>query len=304
MRVVLIGTLVYDTIQSLEGDEIHGFGGIYHTLIALSALLSSKDVIIPITYVTEEYWDRILQLISNHDNVSLEGLVRIKTKMNQSILKYYTDSERHEISKDPFPELKFEHIEPHLACDIIAINMISGWDIQLSTLKKIRKNYNGEIYIDIHNYLTEIDQEGKRSPRKPADIREWLQLTDIIQLNEREFDIINPEKLNIRDFCLKYCISERKLINLTLGASGSQSLLLHGGKTKSYLNKITANVNSCDTTGCGDAFMAGFIYGHLNNMDINECLKVANCIASIYSEFPGPADIEQIKLKFKKRCLN
>lgn len=304
MRVVLIGTLVYDTIQPLEGDEIHGFGGIYHTLITLSSLLSSNDVIIPISYVAEEYWDRIVHFISNWENVSLAGLVRTKNKMNQSILKYYSDSERYEISKDPFPELKFEHIKPQLECDIIAINMISGWDIGLSTLKKIRKNYDGEIYIDIHNYLTELDQDGKRYLRNPTDIREWLQLTDIIQLNEKELDIINPEKLNIRDFCLKYCISERKLINLTLGASGSQSLLLYGGKTKSYLNKITANINSRDATGCGDAFMAGFIYGHLNRMGIKECLNVANCIASIYSEFPGPADIEQFKFKFKKRCLN
>jgi sugar/nucleoside kinase (ribokinase family) len=182
--------------------------------------------------------------------------------------------------------------------------MISGWDIDLTTLQEIRKHYQGSIYIDVHNYLTELDHEGQRCYRVPADIATWLQKVDMIQLNEKEYSVLNSEQLAIGDFCRKYCISEKKLINLTLGSIGSKSIIIQDGKLNSYLQKISINTNTRDTTGCGDAFSAGFIYGYLKKMDIDACLTKANCIASLYSEFSGPADIAQLRLKLKQKCQN
>ena len=283
---------------------VEGYGGIYHTLVSLSSLCSPNDEIIPVTYVGEDHWHRVHQFINSQENISPKGLVPIKANMNRSILKYYSQSERTEISKDPDPPIRFELIEPFLDCDIIVVNMISGWDINLNTLQEVREHYQGNIYIDVHNYLTELDRNAQRYYRIPADISGWLQFADIIQLNENEFAALNPEQLDMQDFCRKYCISEKKLINLTLGSFGSKSILVQDGYISSYLKKISANTNTCDTTGCGDAFSAGFIYAYLSRMDLDACLNMANCVASLYSEFPGPADIKKLRLKLKQICQN
>jgi sugar/nucleoside kinase (ribokinase family) len=40
-------------------------------------------------------------------------------------------------------------------------------------------------------------------------------------------------------------------------------------------------VNVVDTTGAGDVFHAGFIYGLLNNWEVIEILKFANAVAAL-----------------------
>jgi len=303
MRICLVGTLVDDVIYPLQGPKIRAYGGIYHTLITLSVLFSEKDIIIPVTYVGKDHWDRIIQFVNQQKNISVDGLVRSEKKTNQSILRYFSSSERTEISKYPFPALKYEHIEPFLDCDLLAINMISGWDIDLNIFREIRRRYKGEIYIDLHSYLTQLDKNGQRFHRRPGDIDQWLYLADIIQMNKKEFTILNTDQLDIADFCLKYCISERKLINLTLGSSGSISVLAMQGKTESCSKETIQNLHATDPTGCGDAFMAGFIYGYVTHKSIHDALDLANCVASVYCEFPGAPDIKEFYNGVKERCL-
>jgi hypothetical protein len=303
MRICLVGTLVSDFIYPLRGKRTKAYGGIYHSLLTLSALSSTRDCIIPVTYIGTDRWENFRQFASQHRNICADGLVFNEQKTNQSILRYFSDSERIEFSKYPYGPLKYEHIEPFLDCDLLAINMISGWDIDSDVLFKVRENYNGEIYMDIHNYLTRLDKKGQRLNRKPRDVEHWLHVADIVQMNSREFSIINTQNLDITDFCIKYCISERKLINLTRGAAGSQSVLCDQGKTKSYIKNLPQNKNACDPTGCGDAYMAGFIYGHLSRKDIDFALNMANCVASIYCEFPGAPDINELRANVRQRCL-
>jgi sugar/nucleoside kinase (ribokinase family) len=303
MRICLVGTLVYDVIYPFQGSKIRSYGGIYHTLITLSVLFYEDDIIIPVTYVGKDHWDQIIQFIKQQKNISINGLIPIEDKTNKSILRYFSSSERIEISKNPFPTLTYEHIAPFLDSDLLAINMISGWDIDLNILKDIRRNYKGEIYIDLHSYLTQLDKNGQRFHIRPEDVDQWLLIADIIQMNGKEFNILNREQLDIADFCLKYCISERKLINLTLGASGSISVLALQGKAKSYSKEKAQNVHATDPTGCGDAFMAGFIFGYIMHKNINYALDVANCVASLYSEFPGAPDIKEFYKNVKQRCL-
>jgi ribokinase len=46
-------------------------------------------------------------------------------------------------------------------------------------------------------------------------------------------------------------------------------------------------VDTVDTTGCGDLFHAGFIYGMLQNWDLKECFDFAAWVAAMVSRFLG-----------------
>ncbi len=67
-----------------------------------------------------------------------------------------------------------------------------------------------------------------------------------------------------------------KIILVTQGAEGATAYTKDEKITvKSY------NVNTVDTTGAGDAFMAGFIFAYLYNYKLYECISFANKVASI-----------------------
>ena len=66
------------------------------------------------------------------------------------------------------------------------------------------------------------------------------------------------------------------IAGVTLGAQGS---LLSDGSKK--ISQPAFEVAALDTTGAGDAFHGGFIYGLLRGMDLDVCLSLASSIAAI-----------------------
>lgn len=125
---------------------------------------------------------------------------------------------------------------------------------------------NGTIVsIDIDNVFNGID--------------ELLPLVDIF-ISSAEF----PEKLvGIRD--KKESLREIKrrfgcaIVGMTLGETGS---LMLSGEDKFIESQGFAVPNGCkDTTGAGDAFRVGFLYGLLKNESIETAAKMANAVAAL-----------------------
>lgn len=71
-------------------------------------------------------------------------------------------------------------------------------------------------------------------------------------------------------------ISGSYFVAMTLGREGV--LAYHQGE---YLHVNGFEIDCRDTTGAGDAFHGGFIYGLLQNMTIKETLRFANAVAAI-----------------------
>lgn len=71
-------------------------------------------------------------------------------------------------------------------------------------------------------------------------------------------------------------ISGSYFVAMTLGKEGVMAY--HEGE---YLTVPGFEIDCCDTTGAGDAFHGGFIYGLLKAMSILETLRFANAVAAI-----------------------
>jgi sugar/nucleoside kinase (ribokinase family) len=76
-------------------------------------------------------------------------------------------------------------------------------------------------------------------------------------------------------------------------------IIFHKGKMLKVPTEDIKQENLVDTTGAGDAFSAGFIYGLINNYDLNTCGKIGNFAASIIIQKIGAKfdtrEIERIK---------
>ena len=68
----------------------------------------------------------------------------------------------------------------------------------------------------------------------------------------------------------------------TLGHEGTMALV--NGK----IHRVKGfEVDAIDTTGAGDVFHAGFIYGLLQNWEVIEILRFANAVAALKCRYPG-----------------
>jgi sugar/nucleoside kinase (ribokinase family) len=85
-------------------------------------------------------------------------------------------------------------------------------------------------------------------------------------------------------------------VAMTLGAEGA--LAYHEGE---YIYSPGFQVECRDTTGAGDAFHGGFIYGLLKGMNIEDTLRLANAVAALNCRelgarggLPRLAEVEQL----------
>ena len=74
-----------------------------------------------------------------------------------------------------------------------------------------------------------------------------------------------------------------KAVIVTLGAKGCVALSEDG----EYLRLPAFDVRAVDTTGCGDVFHGGYIYGLLNNWGLAETLRFASACAALKAKAVG-----------------
>lgn len=114
-------------------------------------------------------------------------------------------------------------------------------------------------------------------------LKNILKRTDIILINEEELKHLTDNKYKTckegaKDL-LEYGI---KIVVVKRGDKGSY---ITNGK-ENYLIK-PFNVNCIDTTGAGDAFNAGFLYGFLKGETILKSGQIGNFVASCCIQEPG-----------------
>jgi ribokinase len=72
------------------------------------------------------------------------------------------------------------------------------------------------------------------------------------------------------DACIKLTELGPKVVGVTLGPKGY--IALDKGR---IIERPAYPVEAIDTTGCGDVFHAGFIYGLLENWSVDKCFDFA-----------------------------
>jgi sulfofructose kinase len=107
---------------------------------------------------------------------------------------------------------------------------------------------------------------------------ELLPLIDVL-ITSSEFPArltgISDERVSLVELKARYGCA---IVGATLGARGA-IVYCDGQFVESPAFKVSGGCR--DTTGAGDAFHAGFIYGLLNQLDLETCMKKGNAVASL-----------------------
>jgi len=192
-NISIIGTTCIDIIHQPDvKTPSRLFGGIIYILTALSGLFKNNGIIIPVTQIEKKYNSPLKTLLKKYPNVTNSYIYDEKGKTNVVELFYNNDrTERVEKNFLGSTPISFKHIKPILnISDLIIITFISGYDISMETLEKIRKNYSKTIFGDIHSYILTKAKDGIRRYKTSCNYERFLKNFDIIQGSEIEWQVL------------------------------------------------------------------------------------------------------------------
>lgn len=321
MKFGVIGEPCIDFIYR-RGKESKSLGGVLYSVVSL-AVMAGRDEVYPIMNLGADEFDNITSFLGKFKNIRQDFINKAELKTRVVKLYYrgleaeFEDSktgkpktyDREESSTEPTLPVDYKFIEPALGMlDGLLINMVSGVDITLETLKKIRKNFSGYIHADLHNIVMKTDDKGNRTRSGIPDWKEWCAGSDTLQMNEAEMSAMPGEKISEYDFA-------ERVLNTGITNHGKALVVTRGKSGVSLFRKIDKKVvgevyseidkvdlpsieshNFKDSTGCGDVFASAFFLKTAQNKrkEYTPSLKFANRIAALNTALKGVEELDKL----------
>lgn len=177
---------------------------------------------------------------------------------------------------DPFTVDNLKDVE----AKIFHLGTLLADDFSLDALKLLSSK--GIVSVDAQGYLREVRGE-QVHPVDWADKTEALKYIDILKANEKEMETLTGTT-DPREAARRLAAWGCREVLLTLGDRGS--LIYTDGKFYDIPAYPTTDV--VDATGCGDTYMAGYLYSRSRGADYVEAGKFAAAMCTIKLAHTGP----------------
>ncbi|HEY4611837.1 MAG TPA: carbohydrate kinase family protein, partial [Bacteroidota bacterium] len=199
MTITVIGHLCIDQHHLPSGEKPQErFGGIMYSLTTLANLVSENDKIVPVFPVGKADYDTTMGFLRQYPNIDTSGVYAVDGETNRVMLFYNDNGQsRTECSQHIAPPIPWEHVEQFIDCDALLINMVSGFDITLETLDRIRMEIRGRktpIHFDFHSLTLGVDERATRFRRPLPEWRRWCFMLNSIQMSEEEASGLTAER--------------------------------------------------------------------------------------------------------------
>lgn len=267
MKLLVIGHSVLDFIKDSEADKISA-GGIFYAVSALNRICNKDDEIFLCTQYDEESFKYFKP---EYDKIKKDYLQKVE-KIPRVHLNLFTDKERHEYYENITNNLKTDFGDLK-EFDGILINMITGFDITLEQLCKIRDHYSGVIYIDVHTLSRGLGDNYKREFRRIPDFNNWAKNVDVIQVNQSELFTLSDRNTEVEIISEIFSYGV-KILCVTKGDIGAK---IYFKKSKEIISYFIAaqKIKNPNVIGCGDVFGASFFYSYIRNKNEIDSLNQA-----------------------------
>ena len=300
MKIAIVGTISKDIIIPDKDIPCKSLGGIFYSITTLLNFLKNDEVILPISYYSNDISFLIQAFEEKWKNVDFSHLLPVKERNFQQIFEYSNNSLSSEKAFFFFPKLCEADLCGAEAADFILFNMISGLELDVDVFQKFTQNIYDKTYLNIKSLVYDVDSLGNKIPKRPDNIFDWLNYTRFIQLNEKEFEIINQEGIEfnrywsglLRPSQNVFFINEEKEV---LWITNKDEL-----KIKKYPSYPTESFR--DKTGYGEVFGAAFAYSFLKTHNISKALEFGVLAANASNRIVGTEN--QHKLADEMNSLN
>jgi len=293
MNFLVIGHSVVDKIIDKDRISIKP-GGIFYTVVSLLSQISSDDKVYLCSSIDKEndmLFNDAYNRIEKEFLIYVDSIPKVELVVNEVGERKETYSQTAQNLLLPDDDL--------IRFDGILINMISGYDVSLTQLKQLRKNYGGLIYFDVHTFSRGVDENLNRIFRRINDFNEWAECIDILQANESELLTLSDQKdeAGIVDELFSSGISQ---IIITKAERGAAVFFIENGLIKK-IHKDALQVKVSNKVGCGDVFGAVYFYNYIKNKNVLLALQQANLFAGIATTYSEAKDFLNLKRDANER---
>jgi len=293
MNFLVIGHSVVDKIIDKDRISIKP-GGIFYTVVSLLSQTSSDDKVYLCSSIDKE---KEMLFNEAYNGIEKDFLVNVES-IPQVELVVDNVGERKVTYSQTAQNLLLPSVDLN-RFDGVLLNMISGYDVSLTQLKQLRKNYDGLIYFDVHTLSRGVDKNLNRIFRRIKDFNEWAECIDILQANEAEWLTLSDrtDESTIIEELLGYGIGN---IIITRAEKGATVFI----KENNFVNKVhkdALQTNVVNKVGCGDVFGAVYFYNYIRNKNVILALERANLFAGIATTYSEAKDFLNLKTDANER---
>jgi sugar/nucleoside kinase (ribokinase family) len=188
VRIVVVGSIVADTIEGGDGTVVESLGGIAHSVAALAALAGDRQRIVPLCRLGADCRERVERWAARLPGVTLEAIrhtVAANPKVRLSYPAGGREGERSERLIDPLPPLRAAEVAAVEGAELALVNCIGGNDCTAAAMRRIR-GACPRVYLDVHSLALGRRASGERFYRPRKDWPAWLDAADVVQCNLAE----------------------------------------------------------------------------------------------------------------------
>ncbi|MFI5230367.1 MAG: PfkB family carbohydrate kinase [Gemmatimonadales bacterium] len=310
-RIGVIGSFVWDIIYTRDRAlPVEEWGGITYALSALDAALTDDWRIVPLSKVGHDLAANAARFFFGLRHAAADapfGPV-VGYPNNRVELRYYSDERRSEVLTGGLPGWTWGELKPVLDAarlDALYVNFLSGWELDLETMRLIRQHFHGPIYCDLHMFAWAVAENGLRSLRPISNVREWCGCVDFLQVNEDEMTMLAPDPMALAATALHAGV--RNLI-VTLGKRGvvyfaapdftrladleePRAFAASVGPVRTSLVPPERVADAGDPTGCGDVWGATYFSRLLAGDNLDAAILAAHRAAARNVEHRGASGL-------------
>ncbi len=310
MKIGVVGTFIRDRILPWQRPELRSIGGLFFTVSYLANLVDNEVEVYPVCNLGDDLYDEVAATLLDYGNVRLDGMTRLERENTQVCLHYTAPQERDEITTEPMPPLDSSQLSILEDADAVIVNLISGVDVDLAALRKFRERSPALLYLDFHSRALAINADGKRYYNRPDDWRDWVDLADVLQLNEMEARTLAGVGADapidtLHDFGKEILLTMRPSVcHITLGEEGSYTFFLHKGRFQAEHFAAAQPGRVVDIIGCGDAFEAAYMARILRGASVADATIFAHKVAAANCTFLGSSGISEVRQRITAPARN
>lgn len=286
MKICLVGSILRHTVES-DAGTYSGWGGMTESAVApFAALLGNDSTIHFVGSVGKEDIDEVKEFFKkNYQLVDASGIHINPTGTDHHHgTKYFV---KRKVQVEP---TQYEHIEPYIKnADVVIFNFGNIDDINPEAIKKVKENSRALVYVDVHRKPFGADKQGFMYTRGWAGWENYLRYADVVQMDKNECEALFGTVLTTLGDVARHA---QKILDTGAGQAiitlGSKGLVVaHRTPAYAYLRAPVVACQAIDTTGCGDAFAAGYLVGFHETKSLRYAVKLGSLLAAINTEFKG-----------------
>ena len=262
--------------------------------------------VLPICNIGQDVADDVLEILDAYPAIDRSAIAVVPEPNFHCILRYDQAGQKQETLLGGVPSLSYARLKRALDCDAVCLDFVTGFEVTLQTLQRLRAATKMPIFMDVHSLTLGIDDQRRRFVRCPEHWQEWLRGVRVAQMNQLEARVLAHDQLgadaSIRRFGKEVLGLGCEALVITLGDRGSLTVFRDRTTGLQILPAQAAPAGPVvDVTGCGDAFLAGFSLAYLRwdaadpNSRLAHASRFANRVAGASCALEGIEQIGKIK---------